>query len=88
MSPGDFYEISVPDIGIGQEVIVGNGIATSYGPTNLVSGQWNTYTIPLTAFNGGSTSDPTVTGDQILKFNMVLSSDAAEVHYFSNIEFK
>lgn len=88
MNPGDFYEISVPDIGIGQEVIVGNGTATSYGPTNLVSGQWNTYTIPLTAFNGGSTSYPNVAGDQILKFNIVLSSNSIEVHYFSNIEFK
>jgi len=88
MNPGDYYEISVPDIGIGQEVIVGNGTATSYGPTNLVSGQWNTYTIPLTAFNGGSTSYPNVAEDQILKFNVVLSSNSTEVHYFSNVQFK
>jgi hypothetical protein len=84
-SPGDFYEISLPDIGIGQEVSMGNGTATPYGPTKLVSGQWNTFAVPLSAFDGGNTPYPKIEDDQILKFHLVLSSSTTEVHYFSNM---
>jgi hypothetical protein len=88
VNAGDFYEISVPDVGIGQQIVVGNGTATAYGPTSLVSGQWNTFTIPFTAFDGGSTSFTQVSGGQILKFNAVLSANSDEVHYFANVGFQ
>ena len=87
VAAGDLYEISVPDIGAGKEVVVGNGTATGWGPTKMVAGQWNTYAIPLTAFDAATGNYAQVSGDQILKFTIVLSASSTEVHYFSNIGF-
>jgi hypothetical protein len=55
----------------------------------LVSGQWNVYSVPLTAFNGGSGNYPTVAGDQILSFAVTLTAlSGTDVHYFSNVGFE
>jgi hypothetical protein len=61
---GDYYELSQPDLSVGNYVYIGNGQNASWGPTSMTVGQWNTYKIPLSAF--GNTSFPY--GNQILKF--------------------
>jgi hypothetical protein len=61
---GNYYELSQPDIQVGNYVQVGDGHNDSWGPASMTVGQWNTYRIPLSAF--GNTSFPF--GNQILKF--------------------
>jgi Fibronectin type III domain len=63
-SVGDYYELSQPDLSVGNYVYIGNGQNPSWGPTSMTAGQWNTYKVPLSAF--GNTSFPY--GNQILKF--------------------
>lgn len=62
---GDSYNLMQPDVAIGTGVnLPGSG---SYGPATMVTGQWNTYTIPLSAFNAAGSP---VAGALILKFGV------------------
>jgi hypothetical protein len=61
---GDYYELSQPDISVGNYVTVGDGNNAAWGPTSMTAGRWNTYRIPLSAF--GNASFPYQ--NQILKF--------------------
>jgi hypothetical protein len=48
-SVGDYYEISIPDVGIGASL-------GAQSPSPMTANSWNTFVIPLANFNGGSTA--------------------------------
>jgi hypothetical protein len=80
-SAGDSYAIVQPDVPIG----AGVQLPGAYGPNPMVSGQWNTYTIPLSAFNAAGSS---VTGALILKFGIQDQTGASSnTFYVCNIGF-
>lgn len=58
-APGDFFTISIPDVGIGQDISPQGSV--------LIAGQWNTRSWLLTAWDGGSGAYPQVSGKTILK---------------------
>ena len=92
-SAGDFYEVEIPDVGIGRQVSnIGGGTIPSgaSGPTHMVPNTWNNYVIPLTAFNGGSGPYPNITTDQFLKFAIGIANNTVppdDVFYLCNIGF-
>ena len=103
MTAGDFYEIEIPDVGVGVTGLnnIGGGgplptgvtINGTGGTTKLVSGQWNEVVIPLSTFNAGSGNYPTVTGGQILKLAIQLAGNSSppytepDVYYLANVGF-
>jgi len=81
---GDYYEMSEPDIDVGNYVEVGNGQNSAYGPTAMVAGKWNTYRIPLSAF--GNANFPY--GNQILKFAVQdTSNSGSNTFYVTSLGF-
>jgi hypothetical protein len=81
---GDYYELSEPDISVGNYVTVGNGQNGTWGPSVMIPGRWNTYRIPLSAF--GNTSFPY--GNQILKFAIQDNSgQAGNTFYVTQLGF-
>jgi len=84
LAVGDYYEIQEPDQSIGQKILLPNA---SYGPATMTVGQWNTYTIPLTAFNSSTAGN--VAGNLVLKFGIADSTGVAQnTLYFCNIGYK
>jgi hypothetical protein len=57
---GDFYTVSIPDVGVGQDI-------GTFGAPALTAGQWNTRTWLISAWDGGSGAYPQVSGKTILK---------------------
>jgi hypothetical protein len=88
---GDYYEVEVPDISIGQAVTIGNGSVPAgvTGPATMTANAWNFYKIPITLFNGGGGNYPTVAGVDILKFGIQAATapSASYVAYFANVQF-
>jgi hypothetical protein len=59
-SPGDFYTISIPDVGVGQDISPQGSV--------LISNQWNTRSWLISAWDGGSGPYPQVSGKPLLKY--------------------
>jgi hypothetical protein len=79
---GDYYEIQQPDTGVGQSV----PSILAYGPNPMVVGQWNTYKIPLTAFD--SATNGNVSGTLVLKFGLQSQGvPGPDTFYISNLGF-
>jgi hypothetical protein len=62
---GDYYELSEPDIQVGNYAFVPDPNNPSWGPATMTVGQWNTYRIPLSTFSVGNAFPA---GNQVLKF--------------------
>lgn len=75
---GDYYELQQPDVSNGNSVPIGNG-ASTYGPATMTSGAWNTYTIPLSAFN--------LTTQRVLKFAIHDQTGGSSTFYVCNLGF-
>jgi len=81
-SAGDYYEIQQPDNSVGQAV----PSILPYGPDPMVVGQWNTYNIPLTAFD--STTNGNVSKQLVLKFGLQSQGvPGTDTFYVSNLGF-
>ena len=70
---GDYYQIACSDQYVGGQFSFGGGQTLpsgSTGPATWTVGAWNTYKIPLTAFNGGPNSYTQLVGADILKVGL------------------
>jgi hypothetical protein len=87
---GDKYEVAVPDIAIGQQVVIGNGSVPSgvTGPATMTRNAWNTWVIDLTAFDAASGTYANVSQQDTLKISMQATSTqpATDVNYTCELE--
>lgn len=84
VATGDYYEIDKADQAVGLTAQLPNA---SYGPATMTPGQWNTYSIPLTAFDASSGAK--VAGTLILKFAIIDGTGASSnTLYFCNLGFR
>lgn len=61
---GDYYEVSIADVGIGQAL-------GAQAPTPMTANVWNTFVVPIANLNGGGTAYPNVvTFGQMLKMSI------------------
>jgi Chitobiase/beta-hexosaminidase C-terminal domain len=89
INAGDYYEIAVPDIAIGQPINIGNGSNPPgvIGPTTMAVNAWNSFSVPLARFNASGGNYPTVTGTDILKFGMQPTVANSNQRFFCEVGF-
>lgn len=75
---GNYYELQQPDLGNGNAVPIGAG-SSLYGPATMTANAWNTYTIPISAFN--------LTNLQVLKFAIHDQTGGSSTFYVCNLGF-
>ena len=73
---GHYCELQQPDVSYGIAVSSPN----PYGPSPMVQNQWNTYSIPLTAFNLGGLQE-------MLKLSIQDQSGSATTFFLCNVGF-
>jgi hypothetical protein len=82
LAVGDYYEIQGPGDGIGQAVWLPDA---AYGPAAMTSGAWNTYSVPLTAFD---TATPNVSQAFVIQFGIQdQTGNADNTLYFCNMGY-
>lgn len=82
LAVGDYYEIQGPGVGVGEPVLLPDA---AYGPAAMTSGAWNTYSVPLTAFD---TATPDVSQAFVVQFGIQdHTGNASNTLYFCNMGY-